>query len=55
VSIAVDAALPTEFSDTLAAQSTTLLIFDNTGKLTKRIDYAIADNRNNVAPHVTMP
>ncbi len=55
VTVTVDAALPAEFSGQIAPQATALLQFDATGKLTKRIDYALADAQNSVAPHVTMP
>jgi len=55
VSVAVDAALPAEVSGTIAAQSSALLLFDDTGKLSKRVDYAIADARAATAPRVTTP
>ncbi|HWZ87553.1 MAG TPA: hypothetical protein VNW92_01850, partial [Polyangiaceae bacterium] len=55
VSVAVDAALAVEYSGTLAAQATELLVFDSAGKLGKRVDYAIADARSATAPRVTTP
>jgi hypothetical protein len=55
VSVAVDAALAAEYSGTIPAQATELLVFDATGKLSKRVDYAIADARSATAPRVTTP
>ncbi len=55
VTVSVDAALAAEFSGQIAPQASALLQFDATGKLTKRIDYALADAQNSTAPHVTMP
>jgi len=55
VTVTVDAALAAEFSGQIQPQSTALLQFDATGKLTQRIDYAIADAQGGTAPHVTMP
>ena len=55
VTVAVDAALPAEFAGNIAAQSSELLQFDNTGKLTKRTDYSIADATATTPPRVTTP
>ena len=53
VTIKVDAALAAEYDGTVAAQASTLYVFDSAGKLTKRIEYAIADARAYTAPRDT--
>jgi len=55
VTVTVDAALPAEFSGNLAAQSSTLLLFDAAGKLIKRIDYALADAQKAGPPRQVTP
>ena len=55
VSIAVDAATPTEYSSTVPAQSSLLLVFNAAGTLTKRVKYAIADARTSSAPRSITP
>lgn len=55
VTIKIDAALAAEYAGTAAPQSTTLYVFDATGKLTKRLEYAIADARAFTPPRDTTP
>jgi hypothetical protein len=55
VTVQVDAALAAEFDGTIAAESSMLLVFDPTGKLVKRIEYAIADARGALPPRDTTP
>ena len=49
--ISVDSGLTGQASGDLAAQATVVLVFDGQGKLSKRIDYGIADAVAFVAPH----
>ncbi|HEY4105894.1 MAG TPA: hypothetical protein VGM44_18465 [Polyangiaceae bacterium] len=55
VTVDIDAALAAEYSSTIPAQSSMLLLFDNTGKVTKRMDYAIADAQAHTAPRMVNP
>lgn len=55
VTVKVDAALAAEYAGTIPKESTMLLVFDKTGKLTKRVEYSIADATNASAPRVTAP
>ena len=55
VTVKIDASLAAEYAGTVAAQASTLYVFDATGKLTKRIEYAIADARAFTVPRDTTP
>ncbi|HEX3774250.1 MAG TPA: hypothetical protein VHV51_07280, partial [Polyangiaceae bacterium] len=55
VTVDIDAALGAEYSSTIPAQSSMLLLFDNTGKVTKRMDYAITDAEAHTPPRTVNP
>ena len=55
VTVTVDAALAAEYSATVAKESSLLLVFDATGKVTKRIEYSIADATATTAPRSVTP
>jgi hypothetical protein len=55
VTVAVNASLAAEHAGTIAPQSSMLHVFDASGKLVKRVEYAIADARNAQPPRVTTP
>jgi hypothetical protein len=55
VTVSVDASFATEHAGTIAPQSSMLHVFDVSGKLVKRVEYAIADARTAQPPRDTTP
>ncbi len=55
VTIAVSASLAAEYAGSIGPQSSALYVFDPSGKLIKRVEYAIADARSAQPPRETTP
>ena len=53
--INVDAGVAVEYNDTLATESSVVLLFNTSGTLTRKIEYKLYGNANNGTPPTVTP